>query len=551
MSSETSKAGSSEPASTAAAGQARLGVRELALASLGLIALALAVYLPHILHGGFYSDDWADVAARFYPPGGPGLGNVLAYFEGLFPYRPGLILYIPLKYYAFGDNIALHLAWTVALGVIAAVLLYGILRFFNAPWYHAWLIAALTVVYPWLDSTRFWQAASLSTFAIVLALGGFWVALIGLKRRSWLLHAGAAALYLASILIYEITLPAIAAAGILYTLRFGWRAARVRWGVDLAVVFAAGAWNATHTNRVASDLSGHLEHLWDIVVAGGTMLGRTAYPIGPHGYTTTMLVIIGAVLGAGAVAYFAGSGQRRDGGGWGLKQWLLLACAGLALAVCGWVMFIPADPYYTPSIYGYTNRVNALAGLGLVIALYAVLGVGTTLAAMVVPRARSAVPIVVIALGLILGATYIHVVARHSGIWHAAYRAERNGMDRIKRAFPDLPPESVLIAANYPSYQTLGVPIFSASWDLNGMTQFEYGDNTLRAFPRIPGLEPSCHEDGVKIAGDLGSPVEAPYGKARFIDLQTGRHAVPANRAQCQRAVELYPPGPPYLELGY
>jgi hypothetical protein len=548
---ETSTAVRDEPASAVAAGKARPGARELALASLGLAALALAVYLSHILHGGFYSDDWADVAARYYPPGGSGLGDVLAYFKGLFPYRPGLILYIPLKYYVFGDNMALQLAWTVALGVIVAILLYGILRFFNAPWYHAWLIAALTVVYPWFDSTRFWEAASLSTFAIVLALGGFWVALIGLKRHSWRLHACAAALYLASVLVYEITLPTIAAAGLLYTFRFGWRAARARWGVDLAVVCAAGVWNATHTNRTVSGLSGDVEHLWNIVVAGGTMLGRTAYPVGPHGYTTTVLVVCAAVLGAGAFAYFAGPAQRGESGGWGLKQWLLLAGAGLALAVCGWVMFIPADPYYTPSVYGYTNRVNALAGLGLVIAIYAVLGVGTTLAAMVVPKARSAVPVVVIALGLILGATYIHVVARHSGIWDEAYRAERVGMDRIKRAFPELPPESVLIAANYPSYQTLGVPIFAASWDLDGMTKFEYGDSTLWAFPRMPGLEPTCRRNGVEVAGDFMSPVKAPYGKARFIDLQSGRHTVPANRWQCQRAVELYPPGPDYLEYGY
>ena len=531
--------------------RSRLGAREFWLAFLGFAVLATVVYISHILNGGFYSDDWADAAARYYPPGGGGLEGVLTYFKGLFEYRPGLILYIPLKYYAFGDNMALQLAWTVALGVIAASLLYGILRFFRTPWYHAWLIGALTVVYPWFDSTRFWEAASLSTFAIVLALAGFWVALIGLQRRSWALHAGAAALYLASILIYEITLPAIAAAGLIYVLRFGWRLSWPRWGVDLTVVVAAGIWNATHTNRPVSGLSGNLEHLWDIVVAGGTLLGRTAYPLGPYGHTTTMLLLFAAVLGAGTIAYFAWSRGSEEGDGWGLKQWLLLAAGGLGLAVVGWAMFIPADVYYTPSIYGFSNRVNALAGLGLVIAMYATLGVGVTLAARVVPRARAAVPAVVVLLGLMLGATYIHVTARHSGIWDEAYKAEREGMDRIKAAFPELAPESMVIASNYPAYQTLGVPIFAAGWDLNGMIKLEYDDGTLRGFPRLEGLEIACHRDELGVYGNLTPEHQAPYGKAYLLDLQTGRNTAPANRRQCLRAKEQYLPGPLYLEYGY
>lgn len=257
-----------------ASARRRFGLKEFALAFLALALVAALAYVPHIRHGGFYLDDWADAAARFFPPGGPGLGHVLDVYRGLFPYRLVLILYVPLKYYVFGADISLQLAWTVALGVFAAALLYGILRFFNVPWCHAWLIAALTLVFPWFDSTRFWEAASLSTFAIVVALGGFWVALIGLNRGSWRLHACAAGLYLVSILTYEITLPPIAAAGIVYVLRFGWRNARGRWGVDLLVVVTAGLWNAAHTNRTVSSISGDVEHLGNIFVSGGTILGR-------------------------------------------------------------------------------------------------------------------------------------------------------------------------------------------------------------------------------------------------------------------------------------
>jgi hypothetical protein len=541
--------GKTAGASSPSARPPRAGAGEAALAFLALAAVAALLYLPHILHGGFYSDDWADAAARLYPPGGSGLGHVLDYFAGLFPYRPTLILYIPLKYYVFGTDISLQLAWTVGLGVIVAALLYVILRFFRVPWYHAWLVGALTLAYPWFDSTRFWEAASLSTFAIALAFAGVYVALLGLERRSWRWHACAATLYLLSILAYEITLPMIAAVGALYVLRFGWRAARARWGVDLAVAVAAGVWNAAHTNRTVSGVSNDLHHLREIVTAGGTLLGRTVYPLGSYGYTTSILVLIGVVLAAGAFTYFARSDKGETG--WGLRQWLLLAAAGLALAAAGWAMFVPADLYYTPSVYGFTNRVNALAGLGLVIAVYAVLGVGTTLAALALPKARPAVPLVVIALGLMLGAAYVHVLERHSGIWDMAYEAERQGMARIKRAFPRLAPNSMVITSNYPAYQTLGVPIFSAGWDLNGMIKLEYEDGTLSAFPRIEGLEIACHADAIGVYGYLTPERTAPYGKVHLIDLQTGRHATPRNRRQCQEAAKRYLPGPEYLSFAY
>lgn len=530
--------------------RSRLAPKEAALAFLALAVAATLVYLPHIRHGGFYSDDWADAAARFYPPGGPGLGNVLSYFSDLFPYRPALILYIPLKYYIFGSNMALQLAWTVALGVIVATLLYVILRFFGVPWFHAGLIAALTLVFPWFDSTRFWEAASLSTFAIALALGGFLVALIGLQRRSWRLHACAAALYLVSILAYEITLPLIAAAGIVYVIRFGWRNARIPWGVDLLVVCAAGLWNATHTNRAVSGVSGDLDHLWNIVVAGGTILGRALYPLGPHGHTTTMLVLLGAVFAVGAIVYFVRLGLQEDGE-WGLKQWLLLGSAGLAFAVLGWTMFVPADPYYTPSVYGFTNRVNVLAGLGLVVTVYAALGVGATVAARFVPRARKLVPAMVVALGLALGAAYVHVVERHSDIWNTAYQAERQGMDRIKGAFPTLPPESTVIASGYPAYQTLGVPIFAATWDLNGMIKLDYHDGSLSAYPITPGLRLVCQADGVGMSGTEEIPPVAPYGKVRLVDLQSGSHSAPRSRRQCRAVADRYVAGPSYLSYAY
>ena len=528
-----------------------IGAREALLACLFLALVATAIYLPYVRDGGFYLDDWSEAAGRYYPPGGGGLGSVLSYFHGAFEARPTLILYMLVKFYAFGTNTELHLAWGVILGVIVAALLYALLRSFGVPWQHAGMIAALSLAFPWFDSTRLWMIASNSMLAVALVLAGILVALTGLRRRSWPLHACAALLYLASILTYEVTLPLVVAAGVLYTVRYGWRAARWPWLIDIGVVFVAALWNATHTHQDISGISGDLAHLEEIVVAGGTLLGRTLYPVGPHGHTTTMLLILAAVFGAGVCVYLARRRREVDEG-WGLREWLLLGAAGIVVAALGWAMLIPADPYYTPSVYGITNRINVLAGIGLVVVVYSALGTGVTLAGMAIPRIAGAVPTLIVVLGAMLGAAYIHVVERHADLWATAYRAELEGLDRIESAYPNPPPGALIIASEYPAYQTLGVPIFSARWDLNGMVKLRYGNGSLAAIPRTETLDFTCLRRGIAVeeeGADTG--IRAAYGKAMLVDVGTGRRSVPRNQRECRRVEAEFPPGPTYLESGY
>jgi hypothetical protein len=187
-----------------------------------------------------------------------------------------------------------------------------------------------------------------------------------------------------------------------------------------------------------------------------------------------------------------------------------------------------------------------------VMVVYAALGVGVTLASLIVPKAKRAVPVVVIAGGLIMGAVYVHVVDRHSGIWGTAFDAEIAGIERIKRQFPALPPESTVIATNYPAYQTLGVPIFASTWDLNGLIKLEYEDGSLSAYPLTAGLELVCLPDGVGMQGiEEAPPTIAPYGKTRILDLQTGRHDVPRSQRQCRAVAKNYVPGPMYIQTEY
>lgn len=520
---------------------------ELALVGLGLAVLAFLAFFPHMRHGGFYMDDWSNAAGALQPPGSPNAGAAIEYFADLTIYRPVLVIYVPLTYFVFGMTMELHLAWAAILAVFVATMLYGVLRTLGVPWIHAWLVSSLTLLYPWFDSTRFWATASQISLSVGLTLAGLWLALVGLSRQSWRWHAAAVALYVTSILAYEITLPLIAAAGVIYTLRAGWRAARFRWLLDFCVAVAGAIWIAAHTKRSTSTLSDSLEHLEQIVTEGGKLLGRTLLPLGDE-RTTLALCALFAIFAVGLGARLAFPERFPDRSGWGLRGWLLLTAGGVGVAALGWTMFIPADPYYTPTVYGMTNRVNGLAGIGLVMTVYGALGILGTLIGQLRPRATVLALAITVSLGILLGAGFVDVLRRHTAIWNAAFAGERTAIDRLKAEFPRLPSWNTLLVGGYPANQTLGVPILGSTWDLDGMVKMEWDDRTLGAYPILPGFEPRCRAEGVQIEA-LETTVA--YGTAILVDLGDGQRSKPRDRAACRHVIDGYGPGPEYLTFGY
>lgn len=525
--------------------------RELLSAWAGLAVLALLAFLPHIQHGGFYLDDWADAALTLHPAGNSGLISALSQFnEVLSSSRPVLIVFIPLKYLVFGAHIKPLLIISVALAALAAALMYGVLRCLKMPWYHAWLISALTIVYPWFDSTRFWESTNPITLAVVFLFAGLWIALIGLTRNSWRLHGVAALLYLLSMLSYEITLPFVAMLGFLYIARAGWRAAKFRWAADLAMVAVAGLWDKAHTPKTVSSLSGDFTHLEQIADHGKELIARTAFPVGNQPHTSAIVGGLAIICAVSLGVYLLLPAQQKDDTGWGLRSWLLLAGVGLLTAALGWVIFIPADPYYTPSVFGATNRVNGFAGFGLVLLVYASIGLGVTLIGQLLKAKHWMVASVTIVLGLSLGAAYIHVLERHGRLWDDSYSYQLGAIEEIHRTFKSPPPETTIFAGGYPTNVTLGVPIFAATWDLNGMVRLTYADPTLRAYPITEELGAECLRDGIRPTGEEGIPI-ARYGTARLINLTTGQTASPRTKAECRAAMPQYAPGPLYLATAY
>jgi uncharacterized membrane protein len=526
------------------------GLSELAFALIALGIVAILALGPRLLHGGFHLDDWSNATTTLQPPNGSSFGSAVARFANFTISRPVLVVYVPLTYFVFGMHMHYHLALAAFLAVLAATLFYGVLRTLGLPWIHALLLAAMTIVFPWSDSTRLWVTADQETLSIVFLMAGLLIALLGLKRGTWRWHGWAAVLYLLSIFTYEVTLPIVACAGILYCLEVGWGAARTRWLADVTVAVAAGIWVGAHTSRTASGLGGDFEHLKQIVRAGGTILGRAGVPLGdPH--TALVLCGLAAVLGVGLVCQLLFPDRFATESGWGLRGWLFLAFGGLLVAALGWAMFVPADPYYTPSIYGETNRVNGLAGFGLVLLVYGAFGILGSLISQGRPKAGVLATGVTVSLAVVLLASYTHVLRRHIEIWNLAFSAETYALTQTQHQLPHLPHGTTIFASAYPANQTPGVPILAATWDYNGMVEMEYDDGTLAAYPVLPERRVVCLADGVAIEREGVPEITAAYGTVRLLNLQTGGHSAPRSRRECRQIADAYVPGPLYLSPSY
>ena len=159
--------------------------------------------------------------------------------------------------------------------------------------------------------------------------------------------------------------------------------------------------------------------------------------------------------------------------------------------------------------------------------------------------------VVIVICGVLLGATYIRVLERHIRIWNTAFRAEMAGIGEMRMQLPKLPQGATVFTSNYPASQTLGVPIFSTDWDVNGMIKLQYRDGTLSAYPVLPGLSLVCRANGLGLQGPGAPVVTAPYGTAWLLNVQTGQHMRPEGRGNCQAAVGSYTPGPLYLSFTY
>lgn len=536
-----------------------------------LLLLGAAVFGSHVKGATFYSDDWSSSALYAFS-GGSGLGGALEHGLSLplFSYRPVLAVLLALPHELLGTRTDLHLAMAVVLGVLTSACFFLLLRMLGMERLHAGAIAALALLFPASDAARLWPTAAMNNVAVSLYLLGAVVALRALAasgsegtrlRRAAALHAVAVALYVLSVLTYELTAGAVLVSAVLYARRASWRRALSRAALDAAAVGGALVMVVANTPRAVQPLATALEHAGAIASESLTLLASAAVPyggsaweaggawwgLGGPGWTSWVGGWLGGALlalGVGGAALGARTLGRDDPAHLALRRWLCTAGAGGVGIAAGYLMLVPAAPHYLPLGPGVFNRVNVLAALGFVTLVYALAMLLGTLASRVLAGStRWATPLAALA-ALAVGLGYAREVEADKASWARSSTEQRQVLWAIERIAPRPPSGATIYAFGQATWAAPGVPVFR-HWDLNGAVKLTAHDPSLAAYPVYPGTSFACGHASLHPSSKFyGEHQAAPYGKAIFLDVVTGRAALIRERSSCRAQRERFRPGP-------
>lgn len=538
-------------------GRASPSLRELAAAAIFLTVVAGVFFLPHIRHSGLYYDDWELVSvARFDTHG---LFHILLPSWTNPGNRPLHNLDYSIALAILGSHQHAFPAYTAFSTAAVSLLLYAALRNLAVGRIYALVIAVLIMVYPFADSTHLWFSATDSDVTIVLYLLGVIVAIRGLRRMgpsAIAHHVVAVALFACSIMIYESTASVIMLTGILYWCLAGRRAALQRWPVDIGrTVLLLLLFTRNSTLPRVHGISALAQHARLIYDQSLTILARTLVPVNVD--QTAVLIGILVILVGGFLLYWRL--PRDDHSRSSLKRWLLLSIGGLIFTMAAFAMFIPAAPYYVPLAEGVGNRVNAVPAVGLICttfgvymifgmlagwALQAMRGIATGISVNIGAFGASTAVTLGIVLALLTGARWAHLQSVDATAWNLASKYQLQALDRIHKLAPHPIHNELLLVFGGPAFTLPGVPVFAATWDLNGAVEINYDDFTLTAVPIISGVGLSCMANGIASSVGPGPSGISPYGRTTLVDIETDRASRPESQSQCARVLPGLRPGP-------
>ena len=524
---------------------------EIALAGAALVGLGFLILLPHVQHGGFYSDDWGNAAAYHFEGWWP--TSVYEWRHSI-PARPILALLHPLPYALFGLDPTYHLALAVVLAALTSLSFFAFLRVLGIELPHALAMALLSLVFPWSGAAHLWPTGAMNNVAVIAYFLGSAAALRGLalwharRRDAIVFHLLAAALYLVSILTYEVAPAAILLSGLLYRTRFSWRALRVRWLLDAVLVLVPIAISLRVTSRVRH-IGSLTERVSDIPHFVGQALSLFASIFVPRDLSsswgsswdvTSSAAGKLVVLAAAAVVIAAALARSGREDGRELRRWLDRTAWGAGGVAVAYVMFLGSGlvPLFYP---GLDDRIQTLAAFGFVVAAYSIV----VLAALLVAGGRRRVTAVIVSAGTVLiGLGFIQRVRDDVTRYDAAASAQRYFLDRLHIALPHAPAGSTIFTFGYPAKSAPGVPIFQNPQELRGAVTLQLSDRSLRAVP-IYRQSVSCSRSEITALG-FGAETTTPYGHVVFVDLPTGRTRHIGSSRACAQARKVFRPGPLY-----
>jgi hypothetical protein len=499
---------------------------------LGLLAaVAAVVFTPHIRNGGFYSDDWANASDYRYH----GLSYAYTLWHDIVPGRPLGAVLLLAPYALFGNDPQTHLAMAVGLGLAVSLCFYVLLRELSMEPIHAAIIAILSLLFPWSDAARLWPTASINNLSVCAYLLGTTVALRALRlssRKAVFMHCGALALYLTSLLIYEVAGLAIVLSIVLYRTRASFRRAARPWLADVALVLGVLGTSAIFTSKVrhVGSVADRISDIPPFTSQGVSIFASTFLP---HRFESSaskeaVAVVIALLMGWALWA-------ARDPSRTNLRRWL--GIFGLATLGVAAAYFMFLGSFFLPVHEGIGTRVHTFAGLAFAVLCYATI----VIAADLVARRRSTVLVVVASSLLALG--FANRVRADIGRWDRAANAQDAFLVAFKKTLPRPPSGSTIFSFGYPGSEAPGIPIFTHDWDLNGALRLTFDDPSLSGLPIYEPGTVACNRAWA-YPTDFGIEYGSPYRRAMFVDVVRRRAVRIDSQESCVSQLERFVPGP-------
>lgn len=532
---------------------ARSGL-ELGGLLLVLLGLAVFVYGPHAENGGFIGDAWTTRAWYQLYPHGDFLATVNHFLQlSTMSTRPLNAVYRVLLNEVFGGDMGAWFAWQAISCATMSALLYLLLRRLRFPLLDSAVIAILVFLFPAATSLRLWTPVIHASLAISLAILGFLVAFSAFGsrgRRAIALHAGSLLLFAASLLLYEVALPIMLASALLYRMRVPWQQAARRWLLDLAVLFPIALTVTRSSGSAAQQQSGSgaLSHAWTILADCPKLLAHTLLPFGGWYAVAAFALLLACSLAL--LRLLPADDLRRPP----LRRLLGVFAAGVLVVLLAYSIYVPGIDYYEPTAVGIADRVNAVAGIGWVLILYAGLGL------LAVPlagrrRTRLLAPAVIAIGAIVFLAAWLPIVARDSRNYVAAYREGQRTLAVVHSVLPDPAPGTTIWTFGQPVQIAQGVPVFGNTWDMTGSVDLMYRDPSIRSYVGFPGTILECRAHWLAPFGNVNYPTTSPpeasefasrYGTIYFVDTVTGRSEPIESRGECLRALRVFHPSPEF-----
>jgi hypothetical protein len=487
-----------------------------AIALVGLLAVAAFGYAWYVVKGGLYSDDWSLISEIQQPTHGSSWWSAVEWRWSQGSSRPVSVAYYPIVFWILGTHATLQLLWSLAVSVAFVGFLFGVLRRLGMAPVHAFAIAALVLLAPTGDSVVLWASAAPIRLAGTLYLAGLFVAIGALRmpdtRRSWRRHIVALVLYVCSIWTYELAVALVGAGLLAYLVVAPPRQAVTRWLADMAVALPAMYWVLSRTPKKVQDHSQLIHHakmithqLWDMY---GAIVVPSWLPAGLGRPVTILAGVVGIAL---LVALWRGVAKGPAAAE--ARRWTITGAIAFVYAMAAYVVFVPADYYYSPAAVNFGNRVNGVGVVPLVLLGYAAVMVLATVVLYRRPQwLRGAM-----ALGLVYAVamlfTHHSALRDHEDQYVQASTLARAALADVQRTVPHPADGTLIITTNLSGAVAPDLPVFSSTWDFQGAVRTRYDNATLDGFNAISGF--LCTNSAVTVPGGPSGR----YGSTVIVDI--------------------------------